>query len=280
MNDVTGILKHTIPTMIGKSRRLHRLFSATGKSVIVPLDDSLISYSHEGLIPLRNKVENIQSASPNGILCYQGTASLVSDYRIPLIYNVTASTTNSTHTNKVLISNVEDALQCDASAVAVHLNVSSKYESNMLEIVGKVSSDCQRYGMPLLVIVYPRKEASSNDDNYEEMKLNQPDEYARLVSHCVRIAFELGADIIKTQYTGSSESFREVVAAAVNKPVLIAGGKFLNEEILYDVVRGSIAAGGAGVSIGRNVFNRNNSNEIIANIKNIVFAGKTEDIND
>lgn len=220
------------PTLLGKMRRLHRIFSDTGKCVIVPLDDSLISYSNDGLVSLKDKVTDIMKASPNGVLCYQGTASLIDNYNVPLICNLTASTINSSHTNKILISDVEDALRCDASAVAVHINISSRYESEMLRIIGKISSDCHKYGMPLLIIAYPRKEydGAGCDDNYEVMKEADPNKYTHLVSHCVRIAFELGADIIKTQYTGSMESFYEVTTAAVNKPVLIAGGNFIDDE--------------------------------------------------
>lgn len=266
-----SMVNFSTPSMIGKMRRLSRIFEKSNRCVVVPLDDSLISYSHEGLASLKEKIDDIQRAEPNGILCYQGTASLISNFSIPLILNITASSVNSTHTNKVLISSVEEALKYDASAVAVHINISSRYESEMLRNVGNISSECQRNGIPLLIIAYPRKESISGDDNYEELKRSDIEKYTRLVSHCVRIAFELGADIIKTQYTGNAETFREVIAAAVNKPVLIAGGKFIDEQSLYDMVSGAIAAGGAGVSIGRNIFNRENSNSIISKIKRIVF---------
>jgi len=268
--------EYTNPALLGKMRRIHGIFSDTGKCMIVPLDDSLISYSHNGLVSWKDKIADIQQAVPNGILCYLGTASLIDNYNIPLIYNVTASTINSSHTNTVLVSNVEDALKSNASAVAVHINVSSRFESNMLKAIGKISSECHQYGMPLLVIAYPRKECDRGDDNYENMKKTAPEKYTHLVSHCVRIAFELGADIIKTQYTGSIESFREVIAAAVNKPVLIAGGNIVEEEALYKMVRDAILAGSAGVSIGRNVFHRSNSQEIINKIKSIIFAQTTE----
>lgn len=265
-----------VPAAIGKSRRMQRIFSDSDKCVIVPLDDSLISYSREGLLSLKDKIYDIQLAKPNGILCYEGTASLITAYDIPLIINVTASTMRSAYTNKVLISCVENALRLDASAVAVHINISSKYESDMLRNLGIISSECNKYGVPLMVITYPRTEDKNGDDNYEILKINNNEEYTRLVSHCVRVAFELGADIIKTQYTGSEDSFREVVKAGVCKPVVIAGGSHSTEEVLYDVVQSVISAGGAGVSIGRNVFNRPNSSEIINRIKKIVFSSKED----
>lgn len=260
------------PAGIGKKRRLYRLLGEMGKCVIVPLDDNLISQENIGLKCLQDKVRNIESASPNGVLCYYGTASLITSLSLPLIINISASTVQSHHTNKVLISSVKQAVSIDAAAVAVHINLSSQFESLMLENLGMVSELCNQYGMPLLVIAYPRREGANTDDNYYDLKANDTNEYTKLVSHCVRVAFEMGADLIKTQYTGDAKSFSEVIAAACGKPVLIAGGSLCNEDSLFDIVRGAVSAGSAGVSIGRNIFNRPNSAEIISRIKDIVFA--------
>lgn len=52
---------------------------------------------------------------------------------------------------------------------------------------------------------------------------------------------------------------------------MIAGGKMKDENELYAMVSDSIKAGGAGVSIGRNVFNREDSLEVIERLRKIVF---------
>lgn len=261
------------PATIGKRRRLTRILGATGKGVIIPVDDNLISQNNIGLQDLQKKLQLIELAKPNAILCYYGAASLVSDYCVPLIVNITASTVQSHHTRKVLISSVRQAVSIDAAAVAVHINISSKYESEMIKNLGVVAEACNHYGMPLLAITYPRREIGDQDENYPQLKEKFPEKYAELVAHCVRIAFDLGADMIKTQYTGNADSFSQVVAAANNRPVFIAGGPMMEEKQLYTMVEGAIRAGASGVSIGRNVFNRSNSAEIIENIRKIIFAG-------
>ena len=260
---------------LGKRRRMFRIFGDKGKCIVVPLDDNLISKYNEGLKNLQNKIKDIQQAKPNGVLCYLGTASIIDKYEVPIILNLTASTEYKTHTKKILVSTIEQAIAIDAAAVAVHINVSSSYESIMLENLGAVSEVCQKYGMPLLVIVYPRTEHEGKDYNYEDLKKENEEEYTKLVCHCVRIAFELGADIIKTQFTGSVESFSKVVEAANGTPVLIAGGKMMDENELYAMVSDSIKAGGAGVSIGRNVFNREDSLEVIERLRKIVSVSYT-----
>ncbi|HVM46320.1 MAG TPA: fructose-bisphosphate aldolase, partial [Candidatus Thermoplasmatota archaeon] len=67
-----------------------------------------------------------------------------------------------------------------------------------------------------------------------------------------RLGFELGADVIKVPYTGSPDTFRDVVQG-VDVPVLISGGpKAASDRAFLAMVEGSLAAGGAGVSVGRN----------------------------
>ena len=73
----------------------------------------------------------------------------------------------------------------------------------------------------------------------------------------VRLAHELGADVIKCPYTGSAETFARVVDGCP-VPVVIAGGSKLNDEQTLEMIEGAVKAGAAGLSIGRNVFQHEN----------------------
>jgi DhnA family fructose-bisphosphate aldolase class Ia len=96
--------------------------------------------------------------------------------------------------------------------------------------------------MPLLAMMYTRGPKVANE--YD----------VNLVKHAARVGAELGADIVKVVYTGSAESFGEVVEGCF-VPVVIAGGeKMDSDEDIVEMVKGAMAAGAAGVSIGRNVF--------------------------
>lgn len=262
----------------GKRRHLERIFNCNGKCLIVPLDDNLISGSITGITNIRKKIQQIENSHPSAILAYQGTLNLVDDYSIPIILNLTASTINASHTHKVLVSSIEKALRLGADAVAVHINISSKYESDMLKTLGKVSEECDKFGMPLLAIAYPRGEIFEEngievDQNYQLLKASDQEQYGNLVSHCARVAFELGADIIKTQYTGSVSTFKAVVESAGGKPVVIAGGSKVEIMQLFTIVENAMKSGASGVSIGRNVFNRQDSDKIILCLKKLIFEG-------
>jgi class I fructose-bisphosphate aldolase len=68
------------------------------------------------------------------------------------------------------------------------------------------------------------------------------------------MACEIGADILKTDYSGSAASFQQVTQAAF-RPILIAGGpKTATLREALEMVRGAMDAGACGMFIGRNVF--------------------------
>ena len=83
----------------------------------------------------------------------------------------------------------------------------------------------------------------------------------------------MGADIVKVVYTGSPETFQEVVEGCF-VPVVIAGGeKMGSDQDILEMVEGAVAAGGAGVSIGRNVFQHKDPAKIVQAICMIVHGG-------
>jgi DhnA family fructose-bisphosphate aldolase class Ia len=128
----------------------------------------------------------------------------------------------------------------------------------MLEDLGRVAKVASEWGMPLLAMMYTR--GSKVKSEYD----------VKLVKHAARVGAELGADIVKVVYTGSAESFREVVEGCF-VPVVIAGGeKMGNDEDLIEMVKGAMAAGAAGVSIGRNVFQHKDPERMVQKICRIV----------
>lgn len=261
---------------IGKQKRLERLLTS-GKMIVVPVDDSLILGPKQGLFNLENTIKGIASGKPNAIMGFKLAAEYVveSGYQIPFIYNLTASTLLSEHTRKTAVLCVENALVAGADCVAAHINFSSRYENEMLCSFSQIANECDRLGMPLLAIAYPRSERNGMDYNYEDMIKGNQDAYAELVAHCVRVVSELGADIIKTQYTGSAESFKIVTASAGKRPVVIAGGPKISIETSLKCVAGAIEAGGAGISFGRNIFNADYIVPYLEAAKSIIFNGYT-----
>src|SRR6266404_7803851 len=187
----------------GKARRLGRIFSqGSGKTLILPIDDSLIFGPVGGLEDISSKLPKLVNNPPNAILAFIGAfrAHAATLSKTAWIVNLTGSTTRSQHTLKVPVATVEQAVQVGADAVAIHVNVSSRQEHEMLRTLGLVARDCEAHGMPLLAIMYPRTESDSGDNNYEDLKERERKKYVESVAHSARIAADLGADIIKTKY--------------------------------------------------------------------------------
>ena len=100
---------------------------------------------------------------------------------------------------------------------------------------------------------------------------NIKDEHdVNLVKHAARVGAELGADIVKTNYTGDPASFEEVVEGAL-VPVIIAGGPSVDSnKDLLQMTKDSIEVGGAGVAFGRNFFQAENPEKITKAVSSIV----------
>ena len=244
---------------IGRQRRLTRLVPHTSAALWLPLDDGLISGPEDHLRDLRQFLTRDVVEPVTAILGFRG--ALRSCHRelarTPTIMNLTASTTLGEHTRKVVVGRVADAVRDGADAVACHVNVTSAYEGEQLEILGRLVSEADAYGMPVIAMAYPRgRHPDGTDDNHLGLRERDPEEFAVLVRHGVRAAVELGASAVKTIYTGTVESFRTVVECAMDVPVLIAGEKLIDEGEAMAKAQYAIRAGAAGVAFGRQIFAR------------------------
>lgn len=246
---------------LGKKKRLEQIFSNNGKAFIVPVDDLLISGADFQLKEYKEKISLLKDTYANAVLGYPGVFNqFYSELKEKSwIMNLTTSTFRSNHTDKKLSFKLKNAILLGCDAVAVHVNLTSPMEGEMIHNLATVSCECQEYGIPLMAIIYPRRAGvNSFDENYLDMKVNKNDEYTSLVSHACRVAVEIGADLIKTNYTGSVDSFERVIYTAGDIPVVISGGDQVTEHEAIQNIRGAFKAGASGICFGRNFFYRDN----------------------
>jgi fructose-bisphosphate aldolase/2-amino-3,7-dideoxy-D-threo-hept-6-ulosonate synthase len=92
------------------------------------------------------------------------------------------------------------------------------------------------------------------------------------VAHAARIGFEMGADIVKTNYCGDVESFRHVVRSSP-VPIVVAGGPKRESgsggplQMVHEIME----AGAAGVAIGRRVWQSEDPASTVRQIHQILF---------
>ncbi len=233
---------------LGIKKRLARIFSPADKrTILVPMDHGMAMPVPDGIVDIRKAVDDMHEGGANAVIMHKGLirASGLEDANadLGLVMHITASTELSPSGNtKVLTGTVEEAIRMGADAVSVQINLGDANEHIMLENSGRIADDCNRWGMPLLMMIYGRggliRDSFATD----------------IVAHCARVGAELGADIVKVSYTGSPDTFHKVTACCCC-PVVIAGGERIHStRRLLQMVHDSLEAGGAGISIGRNVF--------------------------
>ena len=79
---------------------------------------------------------------------------------------------------------------------------------------------------------------------------------------------EIGAHMVKTYYC--DEGFSDVVEACGSVPVVIAGGKKIEERAALKMAKNAVKDGAVGVDMGRNIFQSDNPAGMIKAVRAIV----------
>ncbi len=227
----------------GKARRIKRIMQQDNRTVIVPMDHGVTIGPIQGIVNMQQTINQLLEGGADAILVHKGIAKQVDANGTGLIVMLSGMSNLSPKINsKVQICSVQEAVRLGADAVSVHVNVGAQDEDKMLSNLGKVAEECDLFGMPLLAMMYPRGPKIQNEHA------------ADVVAHAARIGAELGADIIKANFTGNIDTFKSVIESCP-VPVVIAGGpKCKTSQEVLQTTHDALKAGAAGVSIGRNVF--------------------------
>ncbi len=255
-------------TDLGKRLRLRRLLGPDGKGVIVPMDHGVSDGPLPGLERPSDTAAAVARGGADSVVVHKGLVRGIAGSLAGLgvWLHVSASTgLNPDPNDKRVVATVEEALRLGADGLSVHVNVGSPQESRMIEDMGRLSGECDRLGLPLLAMMYPRGH-----------EIRDPHDL-KLVKKVARLGYELGADVLKVPYTGSPDTFREVVAC-VDVPVVISGGaKADTDRAFLQMVAGSLAAGGSGVSVGRNLWQHHDPSAMTRAVTSLVHGKSTLD---
>ncbi len=180
---------------IGKGIRIERIKDRkSGNSLIIPLDHGISIGPVRGITDLADTVDKVAEGGANAVLMQKGMVPYGHrgyGHDIGLIVHMSASTSLARDPdNKVQVCTVEETVKMGADAVSVHVNVGSETESVQLKGLAETAERCAFWGMPLIAMMYPRGPAIKNPHDPET------------VAHVARVGAELGADIVKTNYTG------------------------------------------------------------------------------
>ena len=148
---------------------------------------------------------------------------------------------------------IKDAVQLNAQAVVTYLLVGFENdhdEAYNLKILSKIAHEAHDYGMPLII------EPLGIAKGYQAVRDKD------VISLAVRMATEVGADLLKVDYTGDKSSFREILDSTTC-PVMIRGGpktKTLADSL--QMVSDSLEMGANGIVFGRNIWQSDDPTKI------------------
>jgi fructose-bisphosphate aldolase/2-amino-3,7-dideoxy-D-threo-hept-6-ulosonate synthase len=242
----------------GVRARLNRI-GTEGKYVIVPMDHGITMGAVSGLEQIEQTIDAVTRGGADSVLTQKGVAPRVHQNTngAGYIVHLNGSTVAGPDTNdKRITGTVKAAVRLGADAVSVHVNVGSNHEREQIEDLARVTENAAEYGMPVLAMTYARGPDVDEHD-------------AEALGHAVRLGEELGADLVKTAYSGDKESFEHVVNSTA-LPVVIAGGKPDTDRASLEAVRGAIDAGAAGVSMGRTIFQHDDPEAITRAVVGVV----------
>lgn len=244
----------------GHQIRLNRIMRK-GKMLCIPMDHGISSGPIEGLEDPHSLIYKCENHGLSSVIINKGILrTLPKPIKVGILVHFSSSTSLSTSPNrKMLTGTVEEAVRLGADGVSLHINIGGKEEPEMLDQLGKISTECHKWEMPLLAMMYPRGE-----------NVKDPHDPA-IVAHVARIGAESGADIVKTLYTGDVDSFSKIVKNTP-VPIVIAGGpKAKTDMDVLQMTEDAMKAGAKGVTYGRNIFANKNPQKIVEALAGIIF---------
>lgn len=193
----------------------------------------------------------------DGVVLHAGIAAryagLLAECRLPWIMKLTTNSAwRRDRTVRGAIGSVEMALALGASGTAVNVFAGSDWEKEHFTLLTETVESGERWGMPVIAFINPPVEKQFDPD---------------ALAYAARIGAELGADVIKTDFSGDLASFAQVIAACP-APVLVEDTPLPEtpEGTLRTVLE-SLQAGGAGVLLGHRLWGKQGRDALAEEIR-------------
>ncbi len=253
---------------IFSSRRMYRIFRATGRSLVVALDHGVGMNVYPALADASHMIDDIVAGGPDAVLT---TAGIIRRFThelksLGVILRVDGgnSELEGGAVEYRLMHSVEDALRLGADAIGCMGFPGAPLEAQSLGNLATLANQCQVWGVPLMAEMLPGGFANFGLRSAENIRL------------AARIGVELGADFIKTEFTGSAESFRQVTENCY-RPVLVLGGSKMDERALFTMIKTALGSGAAGAVVGRNVWGHPKPQAIVSALNRLIHHDASVD---
>ena len=252
--------------MPNKTHRLNHIFREDRKTFVMAMDHGngfnvLPAMKDPGRI-----ISEVARAGADAFLATVGCADKFADsyHGKGMILRLDGGSSFLGSRDKPLetVVGIEDAVRLGADAVISMGYPGSKFESPILCNLSKNIMDCNKWNIPLMAEMLPRGFEGGEDSRTPAN-----------ITFVSRMGAEMGADIIKTEYTGDPESFKELCESVYVPVVILGGSKKVPEEQLLREIKEALEAGGAGIAMGRNIWNHEDPARYAGAIARIIHEG-------
>ncbi|PYI89100.1 MAG: aldolase [Verrucomicrobia bacterium] len=252
---------------LAKQIRLSRIFSHPSKRLCSVAVDHFVGYRQrlpEGLTNLSDAIRQLVEGKPDAITMFKGVAKGTwSPYAgsVSLIIQAVSFTVDDSIIQT--LAEPEEVLRLGADAIAVSIGVRGPNEGKFLGILAENVARADRIGLPVIAHIYPRDFSNGAKIVFDHEN----------IMWAVRCGVECGADVIKVPFTGTVESFREIVATSP-VPVVAAGGpRSETLDAALEMMVKVVESGARGGTIGRNVWGASDPTLALQAFRAVIHGG-------
>lgn len=254
-------------SITGKKIRMNRLIQAESNTCLIcAIDHGMTSPVFlDGLYDTGNRVKEAITGGANVLMLSRGVVKQFAQFfrrDTSLAMMLTASAAGKPSGSEITpIGSVEEALRAGADAVVVYVALTGENEPAMIGYLSKIGETCEFKGMPLIAEAeYPNA--------YQSLDKMAQDLGVEYLIRNARLCAEMGADIVKVNWSGNQKSFGEIIRAC-DRPVVLAGGSLISDEELLIRMAWAREVGAVGCSVGRNIFQHKNPQAITEAISRV-----------
>lgn len=230
---------------MSKIRRMNRIFAEDGRSVSFALDGFGFSSKTAGVDVAARKVPAMVEHGLDNVLITYGQARNFAEYFTDVGLTLRLDTTTAVYDGSVPDTmpafDVTDALKLGADGVVTMTFPGAHNERSTNDLAAALVRQCADWNVPFMCEALPYGYPVTIPESAEP----------ETIATGARFAEELGADIIKTRFSGTDKD--RIIVDNCTVPILALGGPKSDHETYFGFVQHVIACGAKGVAVGRNI---------------------------
>jgi putative autoinducer-2 (AI-2) aldolase len=239
----------------GMKNRLARVFDpASGRTVMLAVDHGYFQGPTSGLERIDLSIVPLLPFC-DALFCTRGILRSVipAQCQKPMVLRASGgpSILRDELSDEQIAMDMDDAVRLNAAGVGIQVFIGGEHETRSVHNMTRLVDAGLRAGVPVMGITAVGK------------NMVRDAKYFRLAC---RIIAELGAQYVKTYFVDGFET----VTASCPVPIVMAGGKKLPELEALTMAYNAVQQGAAGVDMGRNIFQSEAPQAMIAAVAAVV----------